>query len=169
MADESASASPASNDPHEQVAHLRRELVKTQLVVLELNDRVLQKETDKADAVALLGQAELVLEQKINHVMELDRVLNLRIQELKSALAERAAEPTAETADLRAQFDARSAEVDTLVAKLDATNQELGRTHELAGRLQAELATAQSENEARPKSWPLRATAWLRRLVGPKS
>ena len=53
------------------VQEVREELIRAQITILELQDTVLQKETDKADAVAILGQAELILESKINYIFEL--------------------------------------------------------------------------------------------------
>lgn len=108
------------------VQSVREELIRSQITVLELQDTVLQKETDKADAVSILGQAELVLEGKINYIFELDRVLNERIAQIKQELsANRAAHETI-TADL--------------VQKLDQANRELGATHALAGNYAREAA-----------------------------
>src|SRR6187402_2436737 len=72
----------------ELVQSIRKELILSQITVLELQDTVLQKETDKADAVSILGQAELVLEGKINYIFELDRALNQRIAALERELVE---------------------------------------------------------------------------------
>ena len=65
------------------IRDLRRELLTAESRILELQDRIAAKQTEQADAVALLGDAELVLENKITYIMELDRSLNLRIRELE--------------------------------------------------------------------------------------
>jgi len=108
------------------VQSVRKELILSQISVLELQDTVLQKETDKADAVSILGQAELVLEGKINYIFELDRVLNERI-----------------TATQRELADARTAHesvTNDLVQKLDATNRALGDAHQLAAKYARDAA-----------------------------
>lgn len=151
MAEDAPKNSPDTAASEALVQSLRRELVKSQLIVLELNDRVLQKETDKADAVALLGQAELVLEQKINHLMELDRVLNLRIRELESENEtgrQTQATGEAELAKARSELATRVSEVQDLVAKLDQANRELGDTHALAGRLTVDLNAAENRADS---------------------
>ena len=66
------------------VTTLRREVVAAELQILELKDRMLAVNTDRADAVALLGQAELLLEQKISYIITLDQALNSRIRELEA-------------------------------------------------------------------------------------
>lgn len=101
------------------VQSVQAELIKSQITVLELQDTILQKETDKADAVALLGQAELTLESKINYIFELDRVLNEKISALQTELAKTRADHEIITGDL--------------VQKLDLANRDLGATHTLAG------------------------------------
>lgn len=79
-------AAPPPLDHEALVRLLREELVKTQLIVLDLNDRILEKETDKADAIAILARVELVLEQKIDYITELDRLLNAQISDLRAQL-----------------------------------------------------------------------------------
>lgn len=123
----SAPSEPLSNEA--LVRLLREELIKTQMIVLDLNDRVLEKETEKADAVAILGQVELVLEQKINYITELDRALNLQIAELRARLQ-----------STEAENQARSASIQELLAKLDAANQEVTRMHGVAGDYARDLA-----------------------------
>ena len=150
--------SPSSPTPSESdlVQSVRQELIRSQITVLELQDTILQKETDKADAVSLLGQAELVLESKINYIFELDRVLNLQLAELRQSLA--AAESA--RADLTAQLfaahtahavdrEARDAIARDLVQKLDETNRALGAAHELAGRYAREASEARDQLAAR--------------------
>jgi chromosome segregation ATPase len=115
-------------DKTELVQHVREELIRSQISVLELQDTILQKETDKADAVAILGQAELVLEGKINYIVELDRVLNERIAAAQQELAAARAAHEAVIADL--------------VQKLDQTNRDLGATHTLAANYARDAAHA---------------------------
>jgi chromosome segregation ATPase len=112
----------------ELVQHVREELIRSQISVLELQDTILQKETDKADAVAILGQAELVLEGKINYIVELDRVLNERI-----AIAEQ---------ELAAARTAHETVTADLVQRLDQTNRELGAAHALAANYARDAAHA---------------------------
>lgn len=110
------------------IQHVREELIRAQITVLELQDTILQKETDKADAVAILGQAELVLEGKINYIVELDRVLNERIAVAQQELAAARAAHDVVTADL--------------VQKLDQTNRDLGAAHTLAANYARDAAHA---------------------------
>jgi len=112
----------------ELVQSIRKELILSQITVLELQDTILQKETDKADAVSILGRAELVLEGKINYIFELDRVLNERLAAAQKELS-----------------DARTAHqsiTDDLVQKLDATNRALGDAHQLAAKYARDAAQA---------------------------
>ena len=113
------------------VQRVREELIRSQITVLELQDTILQKETDKADAVSLLGQAELVLEGKINYIFELDRTLNERIASLQQELTTSRSAHETITADL--------------VQRLDQTNRELGAAHTLAGNYARDAANAQSQ------------------------
>lgn len=113
------------------VQEVRKELILAQISLLELNDTILQKETEKADAVSLLGQFEHALEQKVDHIVELDRILNERIRTAESALAEARAAHDRVTQDL--------------VQKLDAANREIGKTHELAAGFARDLAGVRDE------------------------
>jgi chromosome segregation ATPase len=119
---------------------LREELVKTQVIVLELNDRVLAKETDKADAVTILGKVELVLEEKINYIAELDRALNDEIKAAKRDLA--AAQETAKTVGQTHEAQVRDAQrvLQDHVDRLEAANQEISRMHGVAGGFARDLA-----------------------------
>ena len=112
------------------IQDIRKELILAQVTVLELQDTILQKETDKADAVSILGQAEHALESKINYIVELDRVLNEKLA------AARAGSGSAEIA-------ARDQIIQDLVQKLDAANREIGATHTMAGNYARDLAHAQ--------------------------
>lgn len=113
------------------VQDVRKELILAQISLLELNDTILQKETEKADAISLLGQFEHALEQKVDHIIELDRVLNERIRAAEAALAE-----------ARAAHDRIAQD---LVQKLDAANREIGQTHELAAGFARDLAGVRDE------------------------
>jgi hypothetical protein len=112
------------------VQTVRQELIRSQITVLELQDAVLQKETDKADAVALLGQAELVLESRINYIFELDRILNQRIAALERELSE--------------TRSANESVVNDLVAK-HSVNRELGAAHSLAAGYAREAAETREQ------------------------
>jgi hypothetical protein len=90
-----SSAPPPPSDNEALIRLLREELIKTQLIVLDLNDRVLEKETAKADAIAILARVELVLEQKIDYITELDRLLNAQIADLRRQLESSRAETRA--------------------------------------------------------------------------
>ncbi|HTO03667.1 MAG TPA: hypothetical protein VL069_08195 [Opitutus sp.] len=113
------------------VQSIRQELIRSQITVLELQDTILQKETDKADAISILGQAELVLEGEINYIFELDRVLNERIASVQKELADSRAAHETITNDL--------------VQKLDQANRALGDAHKLAARYAQEAAEAREK------------------------
>ncbi|MCC5021808.1 MAG: hypothetical protein J6386_02945 [Candidatus Synoicihabitans palmerolidicus] len=91
-----ASSSLPLTDAGRQIDDLRREVIVAELQILELNDRLLAKETDRADAVALLRRAELVLEQIIGYSMTLDQALNQRIRELEEECDRKTTEITVE-------------------------------------------------------------------------
>ena len=113
------------------VQSIRKELILSQITVLELHDTILQKETDKADAVSILGQVEHVLEEKINYIFELDRVLNEKITALQAGRA--------------AQEAAHGQITRDLVQKLDAANREIGATHTLAAGYARDLAQTREQ------------------------
>ena len=113
------------------VQSIRKELILSQITVLELQDTILQKETDKADAVSILGQVEHVLEEKINYIFALDRVLNEKIAGLQAGLAAQKATHDQITQDL--------------VQKLDAANREIGATHTMAAGYARDLAQTQEQ------------------------
>ena len=114
------------------IQSIRKELILSQITVLELQDTVLQKETDKADAISILGQAEHALEGKINYIVELDRVLNEKLAAARQAAT--AAAP---------EIAARDQIIQDLVQKLDLANREIGATHALAGNYARDLTHAQ--------------------------
>lgn len=142
MSSAASSSRPAPSDPAaleralaEQtrlIQEIRGELIRSQITVLELQDTVLQKETDKADAVSILGQAEHALEGKINYIVELDRVLNERLAGLRTELA------AAQTG-----IADRDRIIQDLVQKLDTANRELGAAHAMAGNYLRDLTHAQ--------------------------
>ncbi len=78
---DSSPGETASSDT--RVRDLRREIIAAETQISELQDQSTRRETEQADAVALLGQVELVLEQKIGYIIELDQTLNTRIRELE--------------------------------------------------------------------------------------
>ena len=147
----SSSAQETDQTPaSDLIQNVRRELIEAQLVILDLNDRILQAETDRGDAVALLGQAELVSEQKISQIMELDRVLNLRIRELEKANeAEKAAREelgirsAEEKAQQKHEYDQVVAD---LVNRLEKANQEISRAHSMAADYARDLSQSKEDH-----------------------
>jgi len=113
------------------VQDIRRDLIHSQITVLELNDTIMSKETEKADAISILAQLELALEAKVTHIVQLDQELNRQLEELRRQLA-------GETAEKQA----RDAIISDLVQKLDAANRELGAAHTLAGGYARDLTAA---------------------------
>ncbi len=113
------------------IQSIRKELILSQVTVLELQDTVLQKETDKADAVSILGQAEHALEGKINYIIELDRVLNGQLATAQAALAA-----------AQAGSAERDRIIQDLVQKLDLANRGLGEAHAMAGGYLRDLTAA---------------------------
>ncbi len=113
------------------IQSIRKELILSQVTVLELQDTVLQKETDKADAVSILGQAEHALEGKINYIVELDRVLNGQLATAQAALAA-----------AQAGSAERDRIIQDLVHKLDLANRGLGEAHAMAGGYLRDLTEA---------------------------
>ena len=88
-------------DPAALLQRVRGELVRAQVTVLELNDALLAKETEKADLVSLLAQLELALEAKITHLVELDRELNRRLAEAEARAGAESAEKEARDGIIR--------------------------------------------------------------------
>ena len=113
------------------IQSIRKELILSQVTVLELQDTVLQKETDKADAVSILGQAEHALEGKINYIIELDRVLNGQLATAQGALAA-----------AQAGSAERDRIIQDLVQTLDLANRGLGEAHAMAGGYLRDLTAA---------------------------
>lgn len=107
---------------------------------------MLEEKTNRADAVALLGEAELVLEGKIAYIIELDRTLSVRIRELEEECDRKSEEIESRGEALSASREednknrhVRDKIIVELSEKLEAANQEINRAHETAGRVNAEL------------------------------
>jgi hypothetical protein len=84
-----------------------------------------QKETDKADAISILARLEVALEEKINHIFELDRVLGQQILAVQQ--------------EMETEKTARDRIIQDLVGKLDAANRETGAAHQLAAGFARDL------------------------------
>ena len=139
---------PKSDSPDPETARLRRELeekilliqdirkalIHSQITVLELNDTLMRKETEKIDALSILTRLEGVLEDKINHHVEREHGLNQKIATLQDKLAAETGEKTA-----------RDQIINDLVQKLDAANREIGTVHTLAGDYARDLAQARAQ------------------------
>lgn len=129
--------SPAELRQH--MEDMRRELVGDKLRIIELQDEIRMRQTDHADAISLLGQAELQLEGKIEYILNLDHSLNARIKELedecdrKSEEIDRRGEviAAAEARDKKNREE-RDAIISDLSERLETANQEIGKAHELA-------------------------------------
>ncbi len=116
------------------IQDIRKALIHSQITVLELNDTIMRKETEKIDALAILTRLEGVLEDKLNHIAELDRGLNQKIATLQDELAAETGEKTA-----------RDQIINDLVQKLDAANREIGTVHTLAGDYARDLAQTRAQ------------------------
>ncbi len=116
------------------IQDIRKDLIHSQITVLELNDTIMRKETEKIDAISILTRLEGVLEDKINHIVELDRGLNQKIATLQEQLAAETGEKTA-----------RDRIISDLVQKLDAANREIGTVHTLAGDYARDLAQTRAQ------------------------
>lgn len=116
------------------IQDIRKDLIHSQITVLELNDTIMRKETEKTDAISILTRLEQVLEDKINHSAELDRGLNQKIATLQEKLAAETGEKTA-----------RDQIINDLVQKLDAANREIGTVHTLAGNYARDLAQTRAQ------------------------
>lgn len=116
------------------IQDIRKALIHSQITVLELNDTLMRKETEKIDALAILTRLEGVLEDKLNHIAELDRGLNQKIATLQDELAAETGEKTA-----------RDQIINDLVQKLDAANREIGTVHTLAGDYARDLAQTRAQ------------------------
>tara|TARA_B110000483_G_scaffold29107_1_gene35308 strand:- start:1870 stop:2547 length:678 start_codon:yes stop_codon:yes gene_type:complete len=132
--------------------------------ILELQDQITAKQTEQADAVALLGDAELVLEHKITYIMELDRSLNLRIRELEAECDRKTEEIdrrgnsllAAKQLELKNREERDTTVVD-LSGRIESANQEINQAHSLAREI--DLKRAESVEELDQKSIELESTA----------
>lgn len=131
----------------QHIEDMRRELVVDKMRIIELQDEIRLRQTDHADAIALLGQAELLLEGKIEYILNLDHTLNARIKELE-AECDRKSEEIDRRGEVIAETEARDAKnrserdaiIKNLSERLEAANQEVGKAHELARGIDQERA-----------------------------
>jgi len=156
-----ANTQPAPHSPEDLktlVRDLRRELIIEKTQVLELQDRVRQQQTEHGDAVALLGQAELLLEQKIAYILKLDQSLTERIRELEMECDRKTAEIENRgrvIAELESTDEKNRAARDQVIADLqsqvEAANQEVGKAHEVARKIDLERHEQAVAREASEK------------------
>jgi chromosome segregation ATPase len=134
--------------PSEQlISDLRRELLAAESRILELQDQIAAKQTEQSDAVALLGNAELLLENKIRYIVHLDQSLNDRICELeqecdrKSEEIERRGEAI-RSLETRSETDRseRDVIISDLHSRLETANQQISEAHALAQDLDLKRA-----------------------------
>lgn len=171
---------PAPKDPTQE---LRRQLILSEVRLRELQDVIEEKETARADAIALLAELELQLEAKVTYIVTLaeheageKRLLAARIQELeadnrrlaadldifKQALVDADAQQHRVVAQLREAHEKNTADAATLRQQTDALRAAALKEEQLAANLAASLdKIARMENSF---SWKL--TARLRRLGG---
>jgi chromosome segregation ATPase len=129
------------------IADMRRELVVDKMRILELQDEIRIRQTDHGDAISLLGQAELLLEGKIEYILNLDQTLNARIAELE-AECDRKSEEIDRRGEAIAGIEAREqkdrAERDQVIQdlseRLETANQEVGKAHAIARDIDQERA-----------------------------
>ena len=153
-----------ASQTEQTIQDLRRELLTVESRILELQDQIAAKQTEQADAVALLGDAELVLEHKITYIMELDRSLNLRIRELEAECDRKTEEIDRRGASLLAAEKnqrelnvERAAVVADLSSRIETANQKINKAHSLARDL--DLKRAEAVEELDQKSIELESTA----------
>ena len=143
------------------VQSVRKELILSQITVLELQDTILQKETEKADAVSILGRVEHVLEEKINSLFELDRVLNERIAALQAALVAQKAAHDQIAQDLGQKLDAARRDLSAAQTMAAGYARDLTQTRDQLQRAEQALTAVRASFSWKLTS-PLRA---LRRLL----
>lgn len=178
-----SSAAPPDNEA--LVRLLREELVKTQLIVLDLNDRVLEKETEKADAVSILGKLELVLEQKVNLIGDLQATHAGQLSALREQLLTSEASGAAKDAAIR-EFSSRLATAQLEIAQfrsasetqardLSLNQQALADAHARIEQLTTQLARSEeSLTRARGQLAKILRSGWWkmgrpwRAVFGPK-
>lgn len=132
------------------VRSLREELIKTQLLVVGLNDKLVEKDREKNDAIAILGQAELRLESTLtslsdlkilreNDRLELEAKLDSAKEESRRrdetvlVLTQSLNETRQDLASVSSIAAERAANLNQIQGQLEQTQQTLIRTqHELA-------------------------------------
>lgn len=129
------------------IQNLRRELLFAESRILELQDLLAVDKTELGDSVALLGDAELLLEAKIEYIVELDRNLNTRIRELEQECDRKSEEIDRRGAaiqSLETSSESDRSERDTIISdlntRLETANQQISEAHELARDLDLKRA-----------------------------
>ncbi|GAB5560379.1 MAG: hypothetical protein SynsKO_20260 [Synoicihabitans sp.] len=153
-AEEKPSAKNDASAPDFGIRDLRREIISAETRISELQDQITRRETERADAVALLGQMELVLEQKIGYIITLDQSLNTRIQELEKECDRKTIEienrgsalREAENRDEKNRTE-RDAVINDLSHRLDQANQETSKAHDIAREIDQARAKAIEERD----------------------
>ena len=135
-----------SRSEHE-IQDVRRELLAAESRLLELQDQIAAKQTEQSDAVALLADAELLLENKIRYIVDLDQSLNERIKELEQECDRKSEEidrrvAVIQSLETRSESDRseRDAMISDLNTRLETANQKISEAHELARDLDLKRA-----------------------------
>jgi chromosome segregation ATPase len=136
-----SSAGPLENEA--LIRLLREELIKTQLIVLDLNDRVLEKETEKADAVVLLGKQAQILEEKLKLIGELQSAHEQELSGLREQLLTSEANGSAKDSAIR-EFSSRLATAQNEIGQLRGASEAQARD---LVTIQQALATARAQSE----------------------
>ena len=136
----------ATSNP-QLISDLRRELLAAESRLLELQDQIAAKQTEQSDAVALLGNAELLLENKIRYIVDLDQSLNNRIRELEQECDRKSEEidrrgAVIQSLETSSESDRseRDAIISDLNTRLETANQKISEAHELARDLDLKRA-----------------------------
>lgn len=159
-----APISIVASQTEQTIQNLRRELLTAESRILELQDLIIAKKTEQADAVALLGDAELVLEGKITYIVELDRSLNLRIRQLEDECDRKTEEIDCRGNSLLAakqvelkNLEERDAVIADLSDRIESANQEINKAHSLARDL--DFKWAETAKKLNLKSTELEQTS----------
>jgi chromosome segregation ATPase len=146
----SDTSSPRSSLDPNLVDTLRREVSAAELQILELKDRMLSVNTDRADAVALLGQAELLLEQKINYIITLDQALNAQIKALEQEIHRKTEEINrrgVRISEIEQRERQECTTHDTIISdlneRLETANQAINQAHEIAREIDQKRAATE--------------------------
>ena len=114
---------------------------------MELQDQIAAKQTEQSDAVALLGNAELLLENKIRYIVDLDQNLNDRIRELERECDRKSEEIDRRGAAIRSlekNSESDRSERDKIISdlntRLETANQQIAEAHALARDLDLKRA-----------------------------